>query len=305
MATEEGVWHIPNEWAPLRSVVVGIGEGLGGPPDLAATYDPKTREHVLAGTFPDEREVAEELNGLSRLFARLGIEVHRPESLGFDQVFARDIALVIDSTFIVARMVENRQAEQEALGALLGDSALHAVYPPEAVRIEGGDVLVLDGALWVGTAASSDAACITTRTNQAAVDWLAATFPQRTVRAFELIKSATNPLRNVLHLDCCLTPLGGGHALFCPEGFVHPEDVDFLRAHFAGKYAEVTVDEMAGMQCNLFSINASQVISEERFERVNAVLRGWGYEVLTVPYHETAKMGGLLRCTTLPLRRGR
>jgi N-dimethylarginine dimethylaminohydrolase len=33
-------------------------------------------------------------------------------------------------------------------------------------------------------------------------------------------------------------------------------------------------------------------------------LRGWGYEVLTVPYRETAKMGGLLRCTTLPLRRG-
>lgn len=305
MATGDGVWHIPNEWAPLHSVVVGIGEGLGGPPDLEATYDPKTREHVLAGTFPDEREVAEELNGLSRLFASLGIEVHRPESLGFDQVFARDIALVIDSTFIVSRMVENRQAEQAALGALLGESASHAVYPPEEVRIEGGDVLVLDGELWVGTATADDAACITTRTNQAAVDWLRATFPQRNVRAFELIKSATDPLRNVLHLDCCLTPLGGGHALFCPEGFVHPEDVDFLRERFAGRYAEVTVEEMAGMQCNLFSVSPHQAISEPRFERVNAVLRGWGYEVRTVPYQETAKMGGLLRCTTLPLRRGR
>jgi N-dimethylarginine dimethylaminohydrolase len=61
---------------------------------------------------------------------------------------------------------------------------------------------------------------------------------------------------------------------------------------------------MAAMQCNLFSITPSQVVSDERFERVNHILRGWGYKVLTVPYRETAKMGGLLRCTTLPLRRG-
>lgn len=297
-------WHIRNEWAPLQSVVVGIGEGLGGPPDLAATYDPKTREHVLAGTFPVEREVAEELHGLARLFSERGIRVYRPESLGFDQVFARDIALVVDGTFIVARMVENRQAEQEALGALLGDAALRAVHPPEDVRIEGGDVLVLDQELWVGTAAPADAACITTRTNPEAVAWLTETFPHRTVRAFELIKSATDPLRNVLHLDCCLTPLGRGHALFCPQGFVHAGDVDFLRTRFAGLFAEVSVEEMAAMQCNLFSITPSQVVSDERFERVNHILRGWGYEVLTVPYRETAKMGGLLRCTTLPLRRG-
>jgi N-dimethylarginine dimethylaminohydrolase len=298
-------WHVADEWADLRCVVVGIGEGLGGPPSLESTYDPKTREHVLAGTFPDEREVAAELDGLAHLLQTHGVEVLRPESLGFDQVFARDIALVIDGTFIIARMVENRQAEQEALGSLLGDAAARAVLPPEEVRIEGGDVLVLEDELWVGTAAPEDAACITTRTNAAAVSWLASQFPHRRVRSFDLIKSATDPLRNVLHLDCCLTPLGLGHALLCPEGFVHTADVEFVKEKYAGRFAEVTVEEMASMQCNLFSISPSVVVSEERFHRVNAQLTAWGYTVLTVPYRETAKMGGLLRCTTLPVRRGR
>ena len=298
-------WHVHNEWAPLRTVVVGIGTGLGGPPDLASTYDPKTREHVLAGTFPAEQEVAQELDGLAALLMHQGVEVLRPEALGFDQVFARDIALVIDDTFIVARMVENRQAEQEALGSLLGESASKAVHPPEDVRIEGGDVLVLEHELWVGISTPEDSSCITSRTNPEAVKWLKTAFPHRQVRAFELIKSATDSLRNVLHLDCCLAPLGLGHALLCPEGFVHRSDVDFLRSRYAGRCAEVSVEEMAAMQCNLFSISPSIVVSEERFNRVNGILRAWGYDVLTVPYRETAKMGGLLRCTTLPVRRGR
>jgi N-dimethylarginine dimethylaminohydrolase len=164
---------------------------------------------------------------------------------------------------------------------------------------------VLEDELWVGTAAPEDAACITTRTNAAAVSWLASQFPHRRVRSFDLIKSATDPLRNVLHLDCCITPLGLGHALLCLEGFVHTADVEFVKEKYAGRFAEVTVEEMASMQCNLFSISPSVVVSEERFHRVNAQLTAWGYTVLTVPYRETAKMGGLLRCTTLPVRRGR
>jgi len=32
-------------------------------------------------------------------------------------------------------------------------------------------------------------------------------------------------------------------------------------------------------------------------------MKRWGYDVILVDLTETAKMGGLLRCSTMPLRR--
>jgi N-dimethylarginine dimethylaminohydrolase len=60
---------------------------------------------------------------------------------------------------------------------------------------------------------------------------------------------------------------------------------------------------MEHMQCNVFSIAPDTVTSDKRFARTNAILKNWGYHVIEVDLRETSKMGGLLRCTTLPLRR--
>ena len=55
---------------------------------------------------------------------------------------------------------------------------------------------------------------------------------------------------------------------------------------------------------NVFSIAPDVVVTEEHFTRLNKHLREkWGMTVETVPYREISKMGGLLRCSTLPLRR--
>jgi N-dimethylarginine dimethylaminohydrolase len=53
----------------------------------------------------------------------------------------------------------------------------------------------------------------------------------------------------------------------------------------------------------LFSISPDTVISAASFDRINAQLEAWGYTVHKVPFAETAKMEGLLRCSTLPLLR--
>ena len=45
------------------------------------------------------------------------------------------------------------------------------------------------------------------------------------------------------------------------------------------------------------------MISEKGFERLTNELRVKGITVEEVPYAEIAKMEGLLRCSTLPLRR--
>jgi N-dimethylarginine dimethylaminohydrolase len=58
------------------------------------------------------------------------------------------------------------------------------------------------------------------------------------------------------------------------------------------------------MNCNVFSISPEVVVSEQKFVRLNDHLeQEWGLIVEKIPYYEISKMGGLLRCSTLPLLR--
>jgi len=60
---------------------------------------------------------------------------------------------------------------------------------------------------------------------------------------------------------------------------------------------------MYQMNSNIFSISPEVIISEKGFNRLNNELRKRGFTVEEVPYAEISKMEGLLRCSTLPLRR--
>lgn len=302
-ATLPVAWCVRDEWSPLEAVMVGIGRGMGGVPLLEETYDPKSREHVLAGTYPTEADVTRELDGLAALLDREDILVLRPDPLDINQVFTRDIGIVVGHVFIMTHMVEDRRPEQQGLNSMLDRNPGRVLHPPSSVRMEGGDVMPMGNELWVGFSGPEDFARFTTsRTNAAALDWLQEAFPDHEVRGFELTKSDTDPRRNALHLDCCLSPLGLGHAVFHPAGLKNEADVAFIRQRYPERI-EVTADEMYDMHCNLFSIAPDTVVSGMGFDRVNAQLRAWGYRVLELPYSETAKMEGLLRCTTLPLRR--
>ena len=66
----------------------------------------------------------------------------------------------------------------------------------------------------------------------------------------------------------------------------------------------VTDEEMFEMYPNIFSISPEIVVSDKAFTRMNDHLRNeWGMTVEEIPYREISKMGGLLRCSTLPLVR--
>ena len=129
-------------------------------------------------------------------------------------------------------------------------------------------------------------------------------FPQKNVKTFELRKSNSNPLENALHLDCCFQPLGQGKALLHDRGFLNAEDYEWL-LNFFGKenVFEATAKEMSQMNCNVFSISDDVVISEQNFTRLNTWLVANAFTVEEVPYAEISKQGGLLRCSTLPLKR--
>jgi N-dimethylarginine dimethylaminohydrolase len=60
---------------------------------------------------------------------------------------------------------------------------------------------------------------------------------------------------------------------------------------------------MYNMNSNVFSISENIVVSEKGFTRLNTELRKRGFIVEEIQYSEIAKMEGLLRCSTMPLKR--
>ena len=99
-------------------------------------------------------------------------------------------------------------------------------------------------------------------------------------------------------------PVGRGKAIIYKDGFINPRDADHLIGFFGEENVfEITKEEMYWMNSNIFSISEDIVVIEEHFTRLKAWLEEQGITVETVPYREISKMGGLLRCSTLPLVR--
>ncbi len=298
---------IKNETAPLEAVVLGIGTDFGGQPTLNQAYDPKSKEHISNNTFPLEKDLIFEIDAFQKILEKYNIEIYRPDNISnLNQVFCRDIAFVIDSNFVIPNIIKARSKEFEALSFLLdGIDESRVIKMPSEAKVEGGDVMPWDDCIFVGVSNEEDFKKYTVaRTNYHGVAFLQKTFPHRTVVSFELNKSDSNPRENALHLDCCFQPIGNGQALIYPGGFKHNDDVKFLLDYFGEEnIIEITRDEMFHMHCNIFSISPKVIVSEKGFTRLNKVLRQRGFTVEEISYSEIAKMEGLLRCSTLPLRR--
>ena len=299
--------HINNETSRLRAVVLGTAESNGPIPTMEEAYDPKSKEHIKAGTYPKEEDMVKEMEAVASVLKKYDVEVFRPKIIeDYNQIFTRDIAFVIDDKFIKSNILPDRDQEIEAI-----DHVMKQIDPskiislPEDAHIEGGDVMPMGDYIFVGTYKGKDYKdFITARTNRQAVEALEKEFPEKKVISFSLKKSNTIAKDNALHLDCCFQPVGRNKAILYKEGFLIEEEYEWL-VNFFGKenIYEITRDEMYEMNSNIFSISEDVVISEKGFTRLNTWLREQGITVEEVPYAEIAKQEGLLRCSTLPLIR--
>ncbi|UOY05228.1 arginine deiminase family protein [Muricauda sp. SCSIO 64092] len=300
--------NIADETSQLKAVVLGTAESSGPVPKPEDAYDPKSLEHILAGTYPKEEDMIKEMEAFVQVFEKYGVEVFRPEVLkDCNQIFSRDIAFVIGDKLIKANILPDREDEFEAILHVLEyidpDSIL---YPPEEVHIEGGDVMPWNDDIFIGTYTGHDYPnYITARTNWEGVDYIKQMFPNKKVKSFELRKSIANPKENALHLDCCFQPVGKDKAIIHKNGFLIEEEYQWLVNYFGKENVfEISADEMYRMFSNVFSISPEVVVSEQNFTRLNNWLRDQGFTVEEIPYSEISKQGGLLRCSTLPLVRG-
>ena len=298
--------NIKDEISALQAVVLGTARSSGPIPKVEEAYDPKSVEHILAGTYPKESDMIREMDAFAAVFHKYGVKVFRPEVLeDCNQIFSRDIAFVIEDKLMIANILPDREKEVEAILHVLDkidDSNI--LHPPHEVHVEGGDVMPWNDHIFVGTYTAEDYPNhITARTNSAAVEYIKSQFPNKKVKSFELRKS-TNAKENALHLDCCFQPLGKGKAIIHKNGFLMEEEYEWL-VNFFGKenVFEITADEMYRVFSNVFSISPEVIVSEQNFTRLNDWLRKQGFTVEEIPYAEISKQEGLLRCSTLPLKR--
>ena len=299
--------NINNETSRLRAVVLGIAKSNGGVPKVEDCYDPKSIEHVLAGTYPKEEDMIVEMEAVSDVFNKYDVKVYRPEIIeNYNQIFSRDIAFVIEDKFIEANILPDREREYKAIDNVISQiNPENIIVLPEECHVEGGDVMPWNDYIFIGTYSGSDYKdYITARTNTDAVIALQELFPHKIVKSFELRKSNKNAKENALHLDCCFQPIGKDKAILHKNGFLVESEYNWL-LNFFGKenVFEITKEEMYNMNSNVFSISEEVIISEKNFTRLNTWLRKNGFTVEEVPYTEIAKQEGLLRCSTMPLIR--
>ena len=299
--------NIKSETSRLKAVVLGTAKSNGGTPEYKDAYDPKSAEHIKAGTYPLEEDMVKEMEAVAAVFEKYDVKVFRPKIIeDYNQIFTRDIAFVIDDKFVKANILPDRDEEIEAINHVIDQvDPAKILTMPESAHIEGGDVMPYKNYILVGTYKGDDYKnFITARTNMKGVNALQALFPEREVVSFSLRKSNTEARDNALHLDCCFQPVGKGKAIIYKDGFLIEEEYNWLVNLFGEENLfQITRDEMYSMNSNIFSISEDVVISEKNFTRLNAWLRAQGITVEEVPYAEISKQEGLLRCTTLPLIR--
>ena len=299
--------HVTDETSRLKAVILGTAVNNGPTPTIEEAYDPKSLEHIKAGTYPVEADMVQEMEAFHEVLRKYDVKVYRPQIIeNYNQIFSRDIGFVIDDIFIKANILPDRERELDAIQYIIDQiDPSKVVRPPEEVHIEGGDVMLHNEHIFIGTYKGSDYKnYITARTNMAGVQFIKELFPHKIVKEFDLVKSKIEPRDNALHLDCCFQPVGKNKGIIYKSGFREEADYMYLVDLFGkDNLFHITREEMYHMNSNVFSIDHNVVVVEQNFTRLSEWLESNGFIVEKIPYAEIAKQEGLLRCSTLPLIR--
>ena len=300
--------NINNETGRLKSVVLGQPVSMGADPTLEESYDAKSYHTIQQGVYPKEEDIIHEMTEFEKVLKKYDVEVIRPDIIkDYNQVFARDVAFVIEDKMILSNLIPDRADEQEAYSKIFEQVEWRKIINlPDTAHIEGGDVIVWNDFLFIGTCFSEDYRNFkTARTNEYAIEILKEYFPKKRIIDLELKKNDTVPYEGILHLDCTFNPVGKDKCIIYKEGFVDESDYRLILDIFGEENCfHVTKEEMFEMNPNIFSISPEVVVSDVAFTRMNRHLQDvWNIKVEEIPYREVSKMGGLLRCSTMPLVR--
>ena len=298
--------NIQNEYSPLKTVILGIAEDIGPPPLEKDVFDPGSLYHIQNNSYPTERDLLIELDDFHAKLVKHNVEVIRPENISnCNQIFARDLGFVISNMFFMSNIVPNREEEIEGIEGIIKKFDVGVIKLPDFMHIEGGDVIIHNDKIFIGTYSDEDySSLITARTNNESIEYLKNLITGLEIIPIEIKKSNTNIYENTLHLDCCFQSISKHNAIICPDGFKNINDVNLITKIFGKENIyEATLEEYSQLTSNVLVISPDVIISHSKFKRLNNWLRDKGVLVEEVDYTNVSKMSGLFRCSTLPLNR--
>ena len=293
---------IKNEFAPLKSVIIGLGSPYQRDKEQVAAEmaefplvpDTDRKAEVIALTYPEEAQLIDEYAGYVATLERHGVEVlfADPEAAySFDYTCPRDIGFVIGDRFFIANMaVQSRAEEIKTIEAhLQGIPGESMVRPPVDCLLEGGDVMIWDeNTILVG---------YHRRSNRSGAEYLREYLSPLGYRVIPIA-------HRQLHLDCCLNPLGRGHLLIHPDSLVDVSD-EAAAVLESMQWIEIDAEEREYLATNVLSINPETIIARDHpaCARVNRQLSESGYRVESIRFDGVPATGGSFRCASLALTR--
>jgi len=297
---------VDNEYSTLKSVILGLAEDMGDPPKVFDVYDPRSLYHIKNNSYPNEVDVKKDVESFYKILIKHNVDVLRPSNIkNCNQVFARDLGFVISNIFFQSNIVPNREEELIGISDTISTLDAGVVKLPDYMHIEGGDVVVHNDKIFIGTYSGDDYSdLITARTNQESIVYLEKMIPSKEIMSVDIKKSNTDIYKNVLHLDCCFQPIGKSKAIICPDSFVDKNDVDYIINYFGKSNSYIAHGQEAYMLIsNLLVLSPEVIVSDKRFKKLNTWLEKKGFLVEKISYESVSKMSGLFRCSTLPLLR--
>src|SRR6187402_2387688 len=138
--------NVKNETSRLRAVILGTAEKNEDTPLEQKAYDPKSLEHIRKKTYPKNEDMIQEMEAFHKVLLKYDVKVFRPEIVpGENQIFARDIAFVIDDIIIEAGILPERDKEFPAIQYVIDQidpEKFKKIEDKENIHIEGGDVIL-------------------------------------------------------------------------------------------------------------------------------------------------------------------
>tara|TARA_B100000575_G_scaffold273970_1_gene257345 strand:- start:7458 stop:8369 length:912 start_codon:yes stop_codon:yes gene_type:complete len=298
--------NIQNEYSPLKTVILGIAEDIGPPPLEKDIYDPGSLFHIRNNSYPVEKDLLIELDNFYKILVRHNVEVIRPKNISnCNQIFTRDLGFVVSNMFFMSNIVPNREEEIDGIKDIIKNFDVGIIKLPDFMHIEGGDVIVHNDKIFIGTYSDKDySSLITARTNNKSIEYLKKMISSHEIIPIDIKKSNTNIYENTLHLDCCFQTISENKAIICPDGFKKIDDVELLIKIFGKENVfKATIEEYSELTSNVLVVSPEIIISHTKFNRLNKWLRSKDILVEEVNYTNVSKMSGLFRCSTLPLNR--
>ena len=297
-----------NEWDPIKEIVVGRADFANWPSNdpvfaLESEKTTWTETPVPSGPVPDWiiDEANEDLDILSGTLEQLGIVVHRPKAINFQErggmynYCPRDRFLIHGTTLVdPAMMYPCRDMEAEALEEVVY-RADNIVRMPrdQGMILDAANVLRLNDRMLFLESASG---------NKRAYSWLSKQFPDVTIELCNFYSG--------VHIDSTIVPLREGLVLLnasrvsmetLPSVFhdwecVWVADVvaqDFYQYPYASKWIAL----------NMLVVDPTTVIVDRNQTNLIRMLELYKFTVIPLELRHSRTLGGGFHCVTLDLIR--